>query len=240
MELLGKIPDPCERNSTKLLNLKEKECQRIGERFVQAYHLLATKGSIREFSKANNTDSSRFVMQLPRQVSSLIMYAEEYKARQLKKSTGAEWVEIRKLEFPSAIPGLVLEAWGNTAALRKLREIIRDDIAYASLFTRGNVPVSTPHIQDAYKHCFEWSEGPQTELVFEEYNGPCQSSRAHQQQKHVPRLLKPNCGNYAREMFISYFTDAVKGNLMHHRYDFHPTWGYEICHQLWNILFEQL
>ena len=211
------ILDPCSFGRAKLLNLKQEQYVRISDRFNQAHQLLSYKGSIHQFVNAEYSDGSdRFEKQLPRQVSSVILYAEECKARELQKSTGADWVKIRRVHFPNAVSGLVLEAQGGTAALLKLRERIRDEIAYASLFTRGNAPISPNFIKGAYKHCFEGNEGPNSQLVFEQYYGPCQSAQAHKQQKHVPRLLEPNSrAVYDRETFISNFMDTVNNFFRH-------------------------
>ena len=239
VENLRKICDPCKTTSTKLLNLDERRYHQLTERMIQAYHSLANSGNIRDFLSTENLESGHFTELLPRQFASSIMFSEDYIAKKLKKSTGADWVTIRRKPFRYAVAGLVLEAWGSMAALLKLKEKIRDYVESSSTFTRGNFPHSAVFIEEAYKPCFEGYDGPASQLVFELYRGPCQPGHDRSSNKKVPRLLRPNfTDNLDRERFVSIFKEQM--DLIYRKYDPQPSWRNERSYQLWQILLEQL
>ena len=176
MKELESVPDPCTTSSSrKLLKFNNpKHLAQLVERMVQAYHSLANSGSMKDFLSMENFETcGYFSTILPNQFSSLPinMYRTECIQSRLKLKSGDDIVNIRKKHFQNAIPGLMLEARGNSLALFKLKEMIRDMVASTSLFTRGDTKFSRIFIHVAFKIIFDSCSGLEDEIVMTDYTG---------------------------------------------------------------------
>ena len=215
-KLFINIPGLRNAGSQKILILKGKKCRKLlAVKFLQAYHSLSTSESLVNFLNIQLFEIKRLVIQLSRQVSSTIL-SEERIAKKLEDSAGCKCVKIRAKKFRKAIRGHILEAWGNSQALMKLKGLITEMTENVSALTRGYYASSPITIKKAYMQCFEGYDGPNSEVVLEPYDKPCQP-RDDSFPKKVPRLMTPNFSETIDMItFISKFTEQVGVIRKHH------------------------
>ena len=203
---LAHFPDPCSDDlMTALLpGLKLPNQLHLGERMLLAYHSLAHSGSIHDFLNIAKIEGDHLTMALPRQVSSSIIFAEEYMAKTLETTCRADSVVIRRKRFPNAMAGLVLEAWGDSVALSRIREKIRNMEKMSTMFTKGSSSISRQFITDSYHTVFEGCKGPAAYVEIIPYDEECQPNH-DRFEKQVPRLKSPDqLDTYDKEAFVNF------------------------------------
>ena len=190
------------------INLGDIDRLKLSRYMLKAHHMVARSCSIECLIAEPPTSNGRFIHNLSRQASGMIIFAEKHISERLQKNTKAT-VTIRSKHFRHTLPGLILEARGSMEHLEKLEnelEIIENrspmiQMSYASERLR--------YVNQCRKFVFEGYGDPKDRLVYDRYLGPRHDD---DKCKHLFKVrLTANANNKSadEDQFVHLFLDRI-------------------------------
>ena len=181
----------------------------LSQSMLFAYHSLVYCGNVHNFLDIPNVESDHMTMSLPRQISSQILFAEVYIARSLESKCKATHVFVRRQRYQNAMGGLLLEAWGDSDSLSRVREEIRKMESMSVMFVKGGASISRPWIFNSYHTVFENCFDAAATLNIRPYKGRCQPEH-DRKSKQVPVLEKHDISStFDRIAFVNFVQQQI-------------------------------
>ncbi|KAI8486629.1 hypothetical protein Bbelb_356040 [Branchiostoma belcheri] len=168
-EELLKLSDPSTSVSRPLLeHISQAKKKKLRDNMLHAYHDVAQSAGVLGLLGRQMTTPGHLVLNLSRESFGSVMHAEEFNAIRLSDKTGAQ-VAIRRRMFRDTV-GLILEAWGDQEALRRVEEEV-EQMEMKSKHVVPTFSLQHSYVEGGHTVLFEGYASPSDKIRIQSYNG---------------------------------------------------------------------
>ncbi|XP_023932804.1 uncharacterized protein LOC106181258 [Lingula anatina] len=192
VKLLNEVTDPsmiCSRRPRKLLgNFNGHVKERIRDKMLQAYHIVARNASIGGLVDMSHVDEEkRLDYCLTAESSRLLLTGEDYFSIQISDSTGARALVHKKSKKKGS--QITVEAYGNSESCFALQNALIDLERQASHRIEFTSSMKNWSVQDSHQLLLEGDNDVKNIIAFENFKGFTEFEEIPKEIK-VPKLVE--------------------------------------------------